>query len=728
MRNFFSRAFLFGLASVMALTAKSADPYYRQLSDLPTLYIETENKVSIPSKQGDYVRAVITLVDGDKVTKYEELGIRGRGNSTWNLAKKPYRIKFDSKQEFLGKDRAKAKSWTLLANHTDKTLMRNAVASAIGTFAGQPFTAAAEFVDLVLNGEYRGNYQISDQMEVRKKRVDITEQEEPGMTEADNITGGYFLEVDGFATQETSYFKTNKGVLITIKSPDEEIISKAQTNYIRNYINDFEKALFSSDFKDPEKGYRAYVDESTLASWYISSELTANVDCFWSTNIYKDKDDPKIYWGPLWDYDIAFNNCYRKGDISNGLMVDIAFSNNLTEVWVRQMYKDPWFVNMINRHWKELVAKGIEQYVLNYIDETARLLEKSQQLNFQMWPIYQRTYDELMLFSTYSEGVDFLKKFVTNRVKFLTSAFENEAEKIGPDPTTPPDPVDPDPTDPTDPTDPDPTDPTEPDPTEPTEPTPDFFTVDSKYYYTIKNAGVGSYVDVDKNSGLCIWTPTDERRTQHWHFVMNGNGYYQIVNRESGLAAADLSKKSGPTYNSGTQIILVDPDINDPRQLWLVTPVSNRKGAGLIFVNLETGLLWNNNGGDKKDGNRIISWISDIDNTERTSRQWSLTNTYIEYDENDIVGGGDDGENDGINDAVADVEYMVTYEKSIGMLHFRTIEGQTLDGVAAILSYDGKELMKFRPEENVDISALPEGYYILTWQTANKSHTVKFAR
>ena len=324
---------------------------YVQQTDLPTIYIETEGGRPIVSKE-DYVDAVLHYVDSNGVKTYDALGVRGRGNSTWNLDKKPYRIKFAEKQEFMGPERAKAKSWTLLANFADKTLLRNAVAACIGDFAGQPFTAGVQFVDLILNGTYLGNYQLSDQMEVRKKRVDIDEQDKIP-TEGANITGGYFLEVDGFGAAEPVHYKTKRNVLVTVKSPDEEVIIPRQIEYIKNHMQLFEDALFSSDFADPEKGYRPYVDSLTLASWYISTELTGNVDGFWSTYMYKKKDDQKFYWGPLWDYDIAFNNCNRVGDVSESLMINKGFGGDLTQKWVLQMWKDPWFVQLINRTWKE---------------------------------------------------------------------------------------------------------------------------------------------------------------------------------------------------------------------------------------------------------------------------------------------------------------------------------------------------------------------------------------
>ena len=424
----FAAGILTAAAAFSANSATAQTAEYKQITNLPTVYIDTEDYVSITSKE-TYVRATLRYVDKDGTTVYDALGIRGRGNSTWGLDKKPYRIKFDKKQSFLGKDRAKAKSWTMLANHTDKTLMRNALASYIGTLAGQPFTAAAQFVDVVLNGKLIGNYQISDQMEIREKRIDILEQEDPATAES-NITGGYLLEVDGFASSEPVYFRTSKGVTITIKSPDDDIINDAQIKYIQNHIQKFETALFSSDFKDPEKGYRRYVDAETLVSWYVASEITGNPDMFWSTYIYKKHDDDKIYWGPMWDYDIAFNNCYRKGDLSRKVMFRDGFAQDLTALWINRMWQDPWFVALVDAKWKELKAMDFESLMLDFVDETAALLEQSQKLNFDMWPIATRVYDEYRLFGTYKEGVDFLKDYLRTHNAYLESVISRQVTAL----------------------------------------------------------------------------------------------------------------------------------------------------------------------------------------------------------------------------------------------------------------------------------------------------------
>lgn len=133
-------------------------------------------------KQETYDLAVITIKDtsGSIKERHELTTIRGRGNSTWYTEKRAFRLKFPSKTKLLAKadgtnEYADAKSWTLIANAADKTLIRNAITSEVGKRVGIPFNAAYKFVDLVINGNYYGTYQISDHIQVNPGRVEIDE-------------------------------------------------------------------------------------------------------------------------------------------------------------------------------------------------------------------------------------------------------------------------------------------------------------------------------------------------------------------------------------------------------------------------------------------------------------------------------------------------------------------------------------------------------------------------
>ena len=582
--------FLLFLVSLCVVKAQE----YSMLTNIPTVYIETFDNEPITSKE-DYIYANMIYVTQDGETRYDSLKIRGRGNSTWGLAKKPYRIKFKESTKFLGKGFAKNKSWVFLANHADKSLLRNAVTFTMGEFMGLDFNPAAHFVDLVLNGTYLGNYQITDQINVDNKRVEVFEQEEFADDTA-NITGGYLLEVDGFGYSEPYNFHTDKGVLLSIKSPDEDVINDRQVEYIKGCLNGFENALFSSDFTDPENGYRAHVDSASFINWYMATELSANVDGFWSTYMYKDRDNPKLYFGPLWDYDIAYNNCNRVGDVERRSMVDAAFADNLSKLWVKQAMNDPWFNNAVRDAWKTNIDAGIVEYLCNYIDSMANVIDESQRRNFGRYSLASRVYNEIYLYSTYSEYIQQLKDFIVNHSEFLTELFDSRVGGIGDGGGAGDGEDDGD-----------------------EEPVLEPFTINDDYYYRIYNKGTNKVLDLlaDGKGGydVVMFSPEFGRDTQLWQVETFDDGF-RFINRATGLAFNDPSEYRNETLD------VAPVDESDLRQKWFVVTVNENNNYNVI--NAYTDRAINNSGGSSGEGNPVISYDNDDRNYVSNNRQWKI--------------------------------------------------------------------------------------------------------
>ena len=135
--------------------------------------------------------------------------IRGRGNSTWYLhPKKPYQMKLSDKAEVLGIP--KDKKWIFLAEHSDKTLMRNKIAFEMGYLSKLDWTPKSEYAEVFVNNEYSGTYNISQKVEESSNRVNL------GDT-------GYLLEIDQLDRLDPDdvYFRTND-FLINIKEPELE--------------------------------------------------------------------------------------------------------------------------------------------------------------------------------------------------------------------------------------------------------------------------------------------------------------------------------------------------------------------------------------------------------------------------------------------------------------------------------------------------------------------------
>ena len=405
-----------------------AQQQYTQLTDVPTIYIETENAQPITSKE-TYIMCTVTYVDGDQVTRYEQTQIRGRGNSSWwNSEKKPYRIKFNKKQELLGPDFAKAKSWPLLANHGDKTMIRNALTYDLGRFMGLKFCPAAKFVDLYLNGEYRGTFQISDQVQVHKKRVDISEQD------------GWLLEVANNNSKEEPYIQTSvydgdgwrANILYNIKNPDDENYTDAKRQQILQFMTSFEQAVKSDNFRDPEQGYRAYVDEDDLINWYVAAEITGNIDALYSIYMYKDADEQKLHFGPLWDLDMGYDNSSEKS-LLRSMEAYLWLWNRPYEQIIQRMWEDPWFARRCSDRMNQLVDAGLEDYLLHHVDSLRTAIYQSQAENFKRWKINEQVYsfEKHNYHNTYDEYIADLKAFVTTHLAYLKKEFNRRSTALG---------------------------------------------------------------------------------------------------------------------------------------------------------------------------------------------------------------------------------------------------------------------------------------------------------
>lgn len=211
-----------------------------QPTNIPLILINTEGKINFRNKEEDTDCNIIVIENGKITTKQTGI-VRIRGNSSKDLEKKSFQIEFDKKENVLGMP-AKAKKWGLLANHMDKSLIRNLVAFKISSLLGQKYSPACKSVDLIFDGSFEGNYIICDKIEKGKGRVELDTIEETD-NEAPNITGGYLMEIDGFADQETYHFNSKKGVKVTIKYPKA---TENQTAYIKGWFDEIEENIYTN--------------------------------------------------------------------------------------------------------------------------------------------------------------------------------------------------------------------------------------------------------------------------------------------------------------------------------------------------------------------------------------------------------------------------------------------------------------------------------------------------
>ena len=387
------------------------DTHFYHVTNLPTVSIHTLNG-EIPYDKVHQIVSQLTIISDNGTKLLSEPGTtRERGNASRSFPKKPYRIKFDKKQHVLDAP-AKAKKWTLINNYGDKTLMRNLLAFELSRRFGMPYTPYGTAVDVLLNGEYKGCYQLCDQIQVHKDRINIEE-----MTSADNegsaLTGGYFVEIDAYAERETSWFRSNNRNPVTIKSPEEDSITTQQRNYIRAFFNKMESE------------WETYLDLNTFLRHFLVGELSGNTDTYWSVFMYKQRDDDMMYTGPVWDFDLAFNNddrtypvnsksdfIYRSGGSCAGSMKSFVNKIVINNAAAKAQMLDIW---------DEARQGGLtEKNLVAYIDSMETALQESQRLNFIRWPIMnQYVHQNAHLWGSYQAEVENVRSFMKERLVWM---------------------------------------------------------------------------------------------------------------------------------------------------------------------------------------------------------------------------------------------------------------------------------------------------------------------
>ena len=405
-----------GELEVYGHAGEGNDSNLYRLTNLPTVSIHTEDNVE-PYDKVHNINALITVIsDKGKALRTDSGVVRLRGNYSINFPKKPYRIKFDKKHRVLDAP-AKAKKWTLINNYGDKTLMRNILAFELSRCLDMPYTPYAQAVDVLLNGEYKGNYQLCDHIDVKKNRVNLVDTLKEGS--ADSLSATAFLvEVDARASGEPVWFKSTGGTPVTIHYPDDDEITELQKTYVEDCFNRMEEQ------------WEKYLDLNTFLRHFLVGELSGNTDTYWSVYMYKHRENDTIFTGPVWDFDLAFDNdnrtypvnsksdyLYRSGGSATGNMK--ALVDNIV---VRNANAKAQLLEI----WSSARQRRVNnQHLIAFIDSMETSLQQSQKLNYIRWPIL----DELVHKNPSAAGsfeaeVQVLRRFISERLVWLDNKLD----------------------------------------------------------------------------------------------------------------------------------------------------------------------------------------------------------------------------------------------------------------------------------------------------------------
>lgn len=418
-------------------------------ANLHTIFLNLESASLDSITRDNFIRTNVRVVTPAGDIAYDEPGnlIKGRGNSTWKLEKKPYFLKLAKKTGLCGME--PDKKWVLIANAGEATKISNKLFYDFSKDAGLSFSTDCEWADLYINGEYRGNYLVCEKIDVGTNRLDIGDLEkeneqiyktcEPYAEKSirgyhitpsnpPDISGGYIIEKDVSIMDSPCGFVTDEQNNFVITSPENASMEEAA--YIGDIFQNIENLLNQQNAQVLQ-----YIDTDSFARRFLIEETALNSDAFiTSCYFYKKRGDEKIYAGPIWDFDSVLGesdsvdreemgNVWLNYDETTVLAMSRNRATTAVLSWDKQLYELPEYRNILKKTYLELLPR-LETLLNEKIDLYADQVRQSVLLDSFRWNYAE---NEAGHYVSFDNNIRYLKFFLAKRINFLNRRFGLEA-------------------------------------------------------------------------------------------------------------------------------------------------------------------------------------------------------------------------------------------------------------------------------------------------------------
>lgn len=413
-----------------SLKLKKPTPSFTE-SSLPILRINTKNK-TIPDDPK--ITASLKIIEGNNINTLKDsstnypIKIEVRGNTSQDFAKQSYSFNiYDAhaaKKSTPLLDMPASKKWILQGPYADKSLIRNPLTYTLYRQMGN-YAPKTEFVELIINNNYRGIYLLTEKIQIGKNHLNIQKLKQDSLDKS-KLVGGYLLEIDRnewLSNYPPKSANSTFPIAYNIFSPKKNKIKPEFVQKIKSQFNLFEQHLYSDD------DIFSYIDLNSFIDYLIITELTKNTDGYClSTFLYnKNINDsiPKFYIGPIWDYNLSFGLAdYRDSFNPEGFVYN---STKYIPFWWENLLSNKFFKAALIARYSELRITALSNDNINItIDSLTLICAKPAELNFKKWVLLGGSppWPNYYTGKTHKDEIDYIKNWTKDRLVFLDEQFQ----------------------------------------------------------------------------------------------------------------------------------------------------------------------------------------------------------------------------------------------------------------------------------------------------------------
>ena len=424
------------ILAILILTAIAVQGQYISSSNLPIIIITTDNGASIPDEPKIGATMKILYVN-DSTTNYlsnqndsaylnynGRIAIELRGSTSQGHNKKPYGFETRMADDVTNNNVSllglpAENDWVLNAMNDEPSFVRDnlsyILAAQLGEYAPRP-----KYCEVIVNGDYRGLYFLTEKIKIDSKRVNIVEMDSTDNT-APDVTGGYIIKADKLTGGDVPAWTTDaygywEEVSYIYHAPKPEDITPQQEAYIYRYFDTIVSVVAAHN-QDVSHGFPAYIDIPSFIDYMIMGEFSSNVDIYQKSTFFHKDRNGKFRAGPVWDFNLAYGYDFGSVGRSGYDVLQFANGDNTGSDFWHQLYEDNMFSCHLFHRWEELTADGAPlcyNHVIQTMDSLSSVIASARVRDRVRW---WKTYD-------YDAHINTMKTWLQNRYNWLNHEWD----------------------------------------------------------------------------------------------------------------------------------------------------------------------------------------------------------------------------------------------------------------------------------------------------------------